>query len=103
MLWLAACSGGSQAGGSASSGGASAGADPTRPERDQVTSVYGTTSGSSAAMWIAGEKGFFRKYGLNVNVQYAESNATTAALLAGEAQFGQGDAPTAFAAYASGA
>lgn len=73
-----------------------------KPERDRVVAITGTTSASSAAMWIAGEKGLFSKYGLNVDVRYAESTATTAALVAGEAQFAQGDGPSALAAHTSG-
>ena len=100
-LALSACAGAGQSAAPPSSAGAPSSTD-AKPERAQVTAAFGTTSGSSAALWIAGDRGFFQKYGLNVNIQYAESSAATAALLAGEAQFGHGDAPTAFAAYQPG-
>ncbi|HLG70243.1 MAG TPA: ABC transporter substrate-binding protein [Chloroflexota bacterium] len=98
---LAACGGASVAPTSAA---------PSKPaasavalERTDVTAAYGTTSGSSAPLWIASEKGFFKKYGLNVNVTYAESNAVTSSLIAGEIQYGIGDGPSALGAMAAGA
>ncbi|HEX6511813.1 MAG TPA: ABC transporter substrate-binding protein [Chloroflexota bacterium] len=91
-LLLAGCGG--QPAGSASQAGAA--------ERTEIVGAYGTTSGSSAPLWIAGEQGFFKKYGLNVNIQYAESNAVTAGLLAGEIQIGVGDGPSALGARAAG-
>ncbi|HLG70241.1 MAG TPA: ABC transporter substrate-binding protein [Chloroflexota bacterium] len=97
-LVLAACGGAPAAGGSASAGPSTGG----KPERDHVVAMTGTTSGSSAAMWIAGEEGLFQKHGLNVDVRYAESTVTTAALVSGEAQFAQGDGPSALAANVSG-
>jgi NitT/TauT family transport system substrate-binding protein len=73
------------------------------PERSEVSSAYGTTSGSSAPLWIAADKGFFKKYGLTVNVTYAASNAVTTGLISGEVQIGHGDGPSALGAYVSGA
>jgi ABC-type nitrate/sulfonate/bicarbonate transport system substrate-binding protein len=96
LLWLSAC------GGAAPVATGTPASAQAKPEREQVTALYGTTSGSSAAMWLAGEKGFFQRHGLTVDVRYAESNATTAALLAGEAQFAQGDGGSALGAYVSG-
>jgi NitT/TauT family transport system substrate-binding protein len=109
VLLLAACGGsstspsGASAPAAAKASAAAASAAPGAPERDQVTSAYGTTTGSSAPLWLGVEKGFFGKHGLNVKLEYAQSSATNAALLANEAQFGISDAPATFTADAAGA
>lgn len=101
-LLLSAC-GGAAATSPAPSAGSAKPASSATLERTDVTSAYGTTSGSSAPLWIAAEKGFFKKYGLNLNITYAQSNAVTSSLMAGDTQFGLGDGPTALGALVSGA
>jgi len=73
----AAASAGTQAGG--------------KPELDHVTLVYPTLSGDLAYIPVAAAKGFFQKYGVQVDVQYAQANTAIASLIANKAQFANGD------------
>jgi NitT/TauT family transport system substrate-binding protein len=66
----------------------------TRTEAQQlkpITVVYTIVSGDSAALWIAYEKGFFRKYGLDAKLDFITgSNQTIAAMMAGKVDFTNG-------------
>jgi len=49
------------------------------PERplEKVTIAYSSLSGNMAPLWINHERGFFRKYGLDVQLVFIESGTTT--------------------------
>ena len=50
--------------------------------------AYSSISGNQAALWVTQEKGFFRKYGMEVQAVLIESGTTTAqALVAGDISF----------------
>jgi len=64
----------------------------TPPARSQqlkkVTVVYTVVAGDSAALWVAHEKGYFQKYGLDAELQFITgSNQTAAAMVAGKVDF----------------
>ena len=53
-----------------------------------VNVAYSSISGNQAALWVAQDKGFFRKYGMEVQSVLIESGTTTAqALIAGDISF----------------
>jgi NitT/TauT family transport system substrate-binding protein len=57
-------------------GGAySAESAPERP-LEKVTIAYSSVSGNMAPLWITHERGFFRKYGLDVQIVFIESGST---------------------------
>jgi ABC-type nitrate/sulfonate/bicarbonate transport system substrate-binding protein/LysM repeat protein len=49
------------------------------PERrlEKITFAYSSLSSNMAPLWITQERGFFRKYGLDVQLVYIESGSTT--------------------------
>jgi NitT/TauT family transport system substrate-binding protein len=49
---------------------------PQRP-LEKVTIAYSSLSGNMAPLWITHERGFFRKYGLDVQLVFIESGTTT--------------------------
>lgn len=49
--------------------------------------VYSSLSGSNVPIWVAHERGFFRNYGLQVDLIFATGRRPTQALVAGEVQF----------------
>ena len=54
----------------------------------KINVAYSSISGNMAPLWVTQEKGFFRKYGLDVQVILVESGTTTAqALVAGDISF----------------
>ena len=54
----------------------------------KVTVVYTIVSGDSVAFWVAQEKGFFHKYGLDADLKFITgSNQTIAAMMAGQVDF----------------
>ncbi|HKA34854.1 MAG TPA: ABC transporter substrate-binding protein [Candidatus Binatia bacterium] len=54
----------------------------------KVTVVYTIVSGDSVAFWVAEEKGFFRKYGLDADLKFITgSNQTIASMMAGQVDF----------------
>jgi ABC-type nitrate/sulfonate/bicarbonate transport system substrate-binding protein len=59
---------------------ASASPAESPPERplEKVTIAYSSISGNMAPLWITHERGFFRKYGLDVQLVFIESGSTTA-------------------------
>jgi NitT/TauT family transport system substrate-binding protein len=66
----------------------SAGAAEKAPEK--VTIAYSSVSGNMATLWIGYERGFFRKYGLDVQPVFIESGSTTVqSLISKEVAFAQ--------------
>jgi NitT/TauT family transport system substrate-binding protein len=54
----------------------------------RVNVAYSSISGNNAPLWVTQEKGFFRKYGLDVQVVLIESGTTTVqSLISGEVGF----------------
>src|SRR3954447_6170235 len=43
---------------------------------EKLTIAYSSVSGNMATLWITQERGFFRKYGLDVQMAFIESGAT---------------------------
>jgi len=57
---------------------------------ERVTIAYSSVSGNMASLWITYERGFFRKYGLDVQMVFIESGSTTVqSLIAKEVTFAQ--------------
>lgn len=54
---------------------------------DEIRAIYSSLSGSNVPIWIAHERGFFRKHGLKVDLIFATGRRPTQALVAGEVQF----------------
>lgn len=62
------------------------------PERplEKVTFAYSSLSGNMAPLWITREQGFFRKYGLDVQLVFIESGSTTVqSLISKDVSFAQ--------------
>lgn len=53
----------------------------------EINVVYSSLSGSNVPVWIAQERGFYRKHGLTVHLIYTTGNRPTQALVAREVQF----------------
>jgi NitT/TauT family transport system substrate-binding protein len=54
----------------------------------KINVAYSSISGNQAALWVAQDKGFFRKYGLEVQAVLIESGTTTSqALVSGDLTF----------------
>ncbi len=54
----------------------------------KINVAYSSISGNQAALWVSQDKGFFRKYGLEVQAVLIESGTTTAqALVASDISF----------------
>jgi NitT/TauT family transport system substrate-binding protein len=61
-------------------------ASPSSAQRTKLSAAYSAESSWSLATWVAYDGGFFKKYGLDVDLVLIRSAATiTAAMLAGEA------------------
>ena len=59
------------------------------PPLQKINVAYSSISGNNAPLWVTQEKGFFRKYGLDVQAVLIESGTTaTQALISGEIAFG---------------
>lgn len=57
---------------------------------EKITIAYSSVSGNMASLWITYERGFFRKYGLDVQLVFIESGSTTVqSLTAREVAFAQ--------------
>jgi NitT/TauT family transport system substrate-binding protein len=57
---------------------------------EKVTIAYSSISGNMAPLWITQERGFFRKYGLDVQLVFIESGTTTVqSLISRDAAFAQ--------------
>ena len=52
-----------------------------------VTAVYGVISTDSLYLWIASDKGIFKKNGLDVNLTHIPTNQAIQALISGQVQF----------------
>src|SRR5436190_19329177 len=96
ILGLAAC------GGASAAPAASSAAAAQKPETDKIRLLYPTLSGDQVFPRIAAEKGFFRKYGLDADVQYAQSTTAIASLLSGETQYANSDGVVAIEEGATG-
>ena len=71
---------------------ANAGPAENSPQRalEKITIAYSSISGTMAPLWITYERGFFRKYGLDVQLVFIESGSTAAqSLVAHEVAFAQ--------------
>src|SRR5688572_1551320 len=44
---------------------------------EKITIAYSSISGNMAPLWITHDRGFFRKYGLDVQLVFIESGSTT--------------------------
>jgi NitT/TauT family transport system substrate-binding protein len=67
---------------------ASVGAEKASPGLQRVNVAYSSISGNNAPLWVTQEKGFFRKYGLDVQAILIESGTTAVqSLLSGEIAF----------------
>src|ERR1043165_8116175 len=68
--------------------GALAPGAPAAQPLKKVTVVYTIVSGDSVAFWVAQEKGFFHKYGLDADLKFIPGrNQTIAAMMAGQVDF----------------
>jgi NitT/TauT family transport system substrate-binding protein len=56
---------------------ASAAETATERPLEKVTIAYSSMSGNMAPLWITHDRGFFRKYGLDVQLVFIESGTTT--------------------------
>jgi NitT/TauT family transport system substrate-binding protein len=57
---------------------------------EKVTIAYSSISGNMAPLWVTYERGFFRKYGLDVQIVFIESGSTAAqSLISKEVAFAQ--------------
>ena len=56
---------------------ASAAESATERPLEKVTIAYSSMSGNMAPLWITHDRGFFRKYGLDVQLVFIESGTTT--------------------------
>lgn len=70
-------------------GGGTAEKSADRP-LEKLTIAYSSMSGNMAPMWITHERGFFRKYGLDVQLVFIESGSTTVqSLVSGDVALAQ--------------
>src|SRR3989442_9226687 len=52
-----------------------------------VTAVYGVIATDPVYLWVAQEKGFFKKNGVDVNLTHIPTNQAVQALIGGKMQF----------------
>ncbi|HEY7061072.1 MAG TPA: NrtA/SsuA/CpmA family ABC transporter substrate-binding protein [Chloroflexota bacterium] len=57
------------------------------PETAHIKVMYASLAGSNVPIWVAQDRGYFQKYGLDADVSYATGNRPTLALVAGDADF----------------
>jgi NitT/TauT family transport system substrate-binding protein len=70
----------------------------------KINVAYSSISGNVSPLWVAQDKGFFRKYGLEVQAVLIESGTTTAqALVAGDLSFASVAGPAAIQSNLRGA
>jgi ABC-type nitrate/sulfonate/bicarbonate transport system substrate-binding protein/LysM repeat protein len=70
----------------------------------KINVAYSSISGNQAALWVAQDKGFFRKYGMEPQIVLIESGTTTAqALVAGDISFASVAGPAAIQSNLRGA
>jgi NitT/TauT family transport system substrate-binding protein len=71
-------------------GKAGAAERPLEQPAEKVTIAYSSISGNMAPLWVTYERGFFRKYGLDVQIVFIESgSATVQNLISKEVAFAQ--------------
>ena len=69
---------------------ASAAEKPADHRLEKITIAYSSVSGHMAPLWITHERGFFRKYGLDVQLVFIESGSTAVkSLISKEVAFAQ--------------
>lgn len=68
----------------------------------KVTIVFATNAGETAPLWVAADKGLFKKYGLDVTVSQATGSLSADALVSGTAVGGFMGGADAMAAIAAG-
>ena len=72
------------------SGSAHTGETPSERPLERIIIAYSSVSANMAPLWITQERGFFRKYGLDVRLVFIESGSTTVqSLIANEVAFAQ--------------
>ena len=76
---------------------------PYAQAQERVRAYYPGISGSQIPLFIANDLGFFKKYGLDVDIVFISGAAGTAAQLAGEVQFGVGQSFTTITGALAGA
>ena len=70
----------------------------------KINVAYSSISGNVSPLWVTQDKGFFRKYGLDVQAILIESGTTTAqALVAGDISFASVAGPAAIQSNLRGA
>src|SRR5262245_4288668 len=67
--------------------GSTASAQATTGPALHTSAAYQAIGAASAPIWVTDEAGLFTKYGLDVDVQYLQGNASYAALIAGQIDF----------------
>ena len=71
-------------------GKAGAAEKPLEQPLEKVAIAYSSISGNMAPLWVTYERGFFRKYGLDVQIVFIESGSTTVqSLISKEVAFAQ--------------
>jgi ABC-type nitrate/sulfonate/bicarbonate transport system substrate-binding protein len=84
-------------------GGLSAPPNGYAQQPKKITVVYTIVSGDSMPLWVAYEKGYFRKYGLDAQLEFITgSNQTIAAMMAGKVDFTNGGGGAVVDAYLAG-
>jgi len=79
-------------------------ANPPSSAQEKLTVSYSSVDAPSANWYIAQEKGFYKKYGLDVESIFIPASSTNVAVLvAGQLKFGNGTGGTIAAAAVSGA
>src|SRR5258706_13400808 len=58
-----------------------------KPEKPDVVVTYAQPSGAFTPIWVAYEAGFFKKYGLNANLQLLTPQVSAQAVISEEADF----------------
>src|SRR5687768_15408517 len=53
----------------------------------QATAVYGVISTDPVYLWVAQEKGFFKKNGVNIDLTHIPTNQAVQALVGGKVEF----------------
>ena len=72
------------------SGSASTAEPPLERPLERIIIAYSSVSANMAPLWITQERGFFRKYGLDVRLVFIESGSTTVqSLISNEVAFAQ--------------
>ena len=62
-------------------------AAPAADAPPQATAVYGVISTDPVYLWIAQEKGLFKKHGVNIDLTHIPTNQAVQALVGGKVQF----------------